>query len=73
MQTATSLEGYKYTLEVKAKMVARVKDKANHLFYNKNHSFEAKKLISKKAELNPVALYGKSHSFEAKKLISLRR
>lgn len=34
-------------------MVARLKDKANHPFYNKNHSTEIKNLISKKAELNP--------------------
>ncbi|RYX78116.1 hypothetical protein EON69_00335 [bacterium] len=32
MKTATSLEGYKHTLKAKEKMVARLKDKANHPF-----------------------------------------
>lgn len=41
-------------------MVARLKDKANHPFYQKSHSEQAKKLISKPAELNPM--FGKSHS-----------
>lgn len=54
-------------------MVARLKGKANHPFYNKNHSTEIKNLISKKAELNPTAPFTKSHLFEAKKLISLRQ
>lgn len=70
-KTATSLEGYKHTLEAKIKMVSRLKDKANHPFYKKKHSEEAKKLISKPAELNPM--FGKSHSLETKKLMSLSK
>lgn len=71
MKTATSLEGYKHTLKAREKMVARLKDKANHPLYQKKHSEKAKKLISKPGQLNPM--YGKSHSLETKKLISLSK
>lgn len=70
MQTATSLQGDNYLFEAKTKMTARFKDKTSHPFYKKNHLEETKKLISKKAELNPM--FGKKHSLKPKNLISSR-
>jgi group I intron endonuclease len=65
---ASSHLGYIHTEEAKAKMRARLQDKANHPFFGKKHTEETKLLLSKPGELNPM--YGRSHSPKTRKLLS---
>lgn len=46
------------------------RDKKNHPMFGKNHTLEARALISKPGELNPM--FGKKHSEKTKSLISKR-
>lgn len=38
MKTATSITGYKHTVEARLKMVQRFKDKSNHPLFGKSHN-----------------------------------
>ena len=67
----TGMLRYKYTDEAKQKMVKQFKDINNHPMYDKKHSDEILKLISKLGKLNPM--YGKKHSDETKKAISINK
>jgi len=67
-KTATSMLGYKHTVEALLKMIERYKNKENHPFFGKTHTEEAKKLISKPGKENPM--FGRKHSEATKLLIS---
>jgi group I intron endonuclease len=65
-QTATSMFGYKHTIEAIAKIKARFVDPSNHPMFGKTHTSTAKALIQN-ANLganNPM--FGKEHSGTAK-------
>lgn len=68
---ATSMLGYKHTIEAIYKMKENYKDKNNHPMYGKNHTKEALSLISKSGKLNPM--YGKTHSEKTKYLMTKKR
>lgn len=65
-RTATSMLGYKHTDEAKLKMLRRSDDKTNHPMFG--NTIEARNLISKPGELNPM--FGKTHSSLSKQLRS---
>jgi group I intron endonuclease len=68
---ATSLIGYKHTLEAKQKMKNRFLIKSNHPMFGKNHDKFALSKISKPGILNPM--FGKIHTLEAKQKMSLAK
>lgn len=68
---ATSMLGYKHSIESIEKMKEYYKDKNNHPMYGKNHTKEVLFLISKPGELNPM--YGKTHSDETRSIMSKKK
>lgn len=67
---ASSMLGYKHTMEAIAKMRLRFKNKSNHPWYGQKHTPETLLQIAKPGALNPM--FGKNHTDEAKHKISLR-
>lgn len=68
---ASSMLGYKHTLEAIKKMKLRFKDKSNHPMFGKTHDKFALAKISKPGKLNPM--FTKTHSPETKLKISLAK
>lgn len=66
--SGTSMLGFKHSPESVLKQIARFANPINHPMYGKNHTPEAKLLISKPGALNPM--YGKKHTPETIAAIS---
>lgn len=68
---ATSMLGYKNTINAINKMKLRYKDKTNHPLFGKKHDNFSLSKISKAGKLNPM--FGRSHSMKTKLKISLSK
>lgn len=68
---ATSMLGYKHTLEAIKKMKLRFKDKTKHPMYGKTHDNFALSKISKPGKLNPM--FNKKHNIVSIKKMSLAK
>lgn len=67
---AKSMLGYKHTAEAKKmKMKKRLSNNFNHSMYNKKHTIQALRALSKSGKLNPI--YNKIHSIEIRHKMSI--